>query len=97
MAAPVSWRIKGIDQATREMAVEAAARSGLSVGEWLERAIDNNVDIPLDDTEKPLVPADLVQRQSQQPQRPIMQPRAITLLVCNVQVLAPVMLSSQST
>ena len=55
MVAPVSWRIKGVNKTTRQMASDAAARSGISVSEWLERAIDNNVGILPPEKDIPLV------------------------------------------
>jgi TPR repeat protein len=60
MAAPVGWRIKGVNKTTRQMAEDAAARSGLPVGEWLQRAIDNNVGILPPERENPLVPTELL-------------------------------------
>ena len=60
MAAPVSWRIKGVNQTTRQMASDAAARRGLSVGEWLERAIKSNTQILPREQDKPLVSAALL-------------------------------------
>ncbi len=44
----VSWSVQGVDFDAREAAQEAARRSGLSVGEWLnsviaERAAERNV------------------------------------------------------
>ena len=60
MAAPVSWRIKGVNKTTRQMASDAAARSGIPVGEWLERAIDNNVGGLPPEKNDPLVSADLL-------------------------------------
>ena len=35
----VPWNIKGVDSDTREAAREAARRSGMSVGEWLNSVI----------------------------------------------------------
>ena len=61
MAAPESWRIKGVDKATQEMAAEAAERSGLAVGEWLENTIDSNVGVLLPEEDTPLVPAELLE------------------------------------
>jgi TPR repeat protein len=60
MAAPVNWRVKGVDKATRQMASDAAARNEMSVGEWLERAIDDNVGIIPPEDEKPLVSAKML-------------------------------------
>lgn len=60
MAAPVSWRIKGINKITRQMASDAAARSGVSVGEWLERAINKNVHVLPPEKDQPLVSAELL-------------------------------------
>lgn len=60
MAAPAGWRIKGVDKETQQLAEEAAARSGLTVGEWLERAIDNNADLLPPEDDAPLVPMNLL-------------------------------------
>lgn len=61
MAAPVNWCIKGVDESTRQMASDAAARSGLSVGEWLERAIDDNVGVLPPEDNTPLVSEKLLE------------------------------------
>ena len=34
-----AWSVKGIDQATRDIAKRAAQASGLTIGEWIDRAI----------------------------------------------------------
>ena len=34
-----AWSVKGIDQATRDIARRAAQASGLTIGEWIDRAI----------------------------------------------------------
>ena len=60
MAAPVNWRIKGVNKTTRQMAADAAARSGLSVAEWLERAINNNAGVLPREKDTPLVSASLL-------------------------------------
>jgi hypothetical protein len=39
MTSSVPWQIRGVSLHTREVAREAARRSGISVGEWLDRAI----------------------------------------------------------
>ena len=39
MTSGVPWQIKGVSRHTREAAREAARRSGISVGEWLDRVI----------------------------------------------------------
>src|SRR5262245_56357823 len=39
MTSSVPWQIRGVSLHTREAAREAARRSGISVGEWLDRAI----------------------------------------------------------
>lgn len=61
MSAPVRWRIKGIDKSTRQMAREAAARSGLTVAEWLEHAIDENAGVIPPERSEPLVSAKLLE------------------------------------
>src|SRR5262249_19002258 len=42
----VPWQIRGVSLQTREAAREAARRSGISIGEWLDRAI---LDLALQD------------------------------------------------
>jgi len=61
MAAPVNWRIKGVDKETQQMAAEAAARHGLTVAEWLERAIDSHVGVLPPEDEAPLAPVSLLE------------------------------------
>ena len=39
MTSGVPWQVKGVSRHTREAAREAARRSGISVGEWLDRII----------------------------------------------------------
>src|SRR5262249_43639827 len=46
MTSSVPWQIRGVSLQTREAAREAARRSGISVGEWLDRAI---LDLALQD------------------------------------------------
>jgi hypothetical protein len=46
MTSGVPWQIRGVSLQTREAAREAARRSGISVGEWLDRAI---LDLALQD------------------------------------------------
>ena len=54
----VPWSIKGVDFDAREAAKEAARRSGMTLGEWLnsviaDQAAESGVDVEeVDDTEK---------------------------------------------
>ncbi|MDF1792011.1 MAG: hypothetical protein P1U88_08885, partial [Thalassobaculaceae bacterium] len=48
-----AWSVKGIDQATRDIARRAAASSGMTIGEWIDHAIKSDsanrgVPVPLD-------------------------------------------------
>ncbi|MCA3595836.1 MAG: SEL1-like repeat protein [Methylobacterium sp.] len=43
MANAMPWSVRGIDPEIREQAVEAAHRSGLSVGEWLNQVLAGNI------------------------------------------------------
>lgn len=53
MANAMPWSVRGIDPEIREQAVEAAHRSGMSVGEWMNQVLAGN----LDDEEDDPVPA----------------------------------------
>lgn len=44
MANAMPWSVRGIDPDIREQAVEAAHRSGMSVGEWLNQVLAGNLD-----------------------------------------------------
>jgi localization factor PodJL len=44
MANAMPWSVRGIDPDIREQAVEAAHRSGLSVGQWLNQVLAGNLD-----------------------------------------------------
>jgi localization factor PodJL len=44
MANAMPWSVRGIDPDVREQAVEAAHRSGLSVGQWLNQVLADNLD-----------------------------------------------------
>lgn len=44
MANALPWSVRGIDPDIREQAVEAAHRSGLSVGQWLNQVLAGNLD-----------------------------------------------------
>lgn len=46
MANALPWSVRGIDPDIREQAVEAAHRSGLSVGQWLNQVLAGNLDEP---------------------------------------------------
>ncbi len=49
MANAMPWSVRGIDPEIREQAVEAAHRSGMSVGEWLNQVLAGNLDDEDDD------------------------------------------------
>lgn len=44
MANALPWSVRGIDPDIREQAVEAAHRSGMSVGQWLNQILAGNLD-----------------------------------------------------
>lgn len=44
MANALPWSVRGIDPDIREQAVEAAHRSGMSVGQWLNQVLSGNLD-----------------------------------------------------
>ena len=44
MASAMPWSVRGIDPDIREQAVEAAHRSGMSVGQWLNQILAGNLD-----------------------------------------------------
>lgn len=44
MANAMPWSVRGIDPDIREQAVEAAHRSGMSVGQWLNQVLAGNLD-----------------------------------------------------
>lgn len=44
MANAMPWSVRGIDPEIREQAVEAAHRSGMSVGEWMNQVLAGNLD-----------------------------------------------------
>ncbi|MCA0406567.1 MAG: hypothetical protein LCH39_10500 [Proteobacteria bacterium] len=44
MANSMPWSVRGIDPDIREQAVEAAHRSGLSVGQWLNQVLSGSLD-----------------------------------------------------
>ena len=37
-----AWSVKGIDQATRDIARRAAAAAGMTIGEWIDHAIKSD-------------------------------------------------------
>lgn len=49
MANALPWSVRGIDPDIREQAVEAAHRSGMSVGQWLNHVLADNLDDEIDD------------------------------------------------
>lgn len=53
MANAMPWSVRGIDPEIREQAVEAAHRSGLSVGEWLNQVLAGNLE---DEDDEPAPP-----------------------------------------
>lgn len=48
MANAMPWSVRGVDPEIREQALEAAQRSGLSVGQWLNQVLSGNLE-PEDD------------------------------------------------
>ena len=42
MTRPGPWSVKGVDEDVRQIARDAAAREGLTIGAWVDRAILNN-------------------------------------------------------
>lgn len=44
MANPMPWNVRGVDPDIREQALEAAERSGVSVGNWLNHVLSGNLD-----------------------------------------------------
>lgn len=66
MAAAAPWSVKGIDPKAREVAKDLARRSGMTLGEWLNRVILED-DVPED-----------VASQSHFPDRPTERPRLRT-------------------
>jgi localization factor PodJL len=55
MANAMPWSVRGIHPEIREQAVEAAHRSGLSVGEWLNQVLAGNLEDDVED--QPVAPA----------------------------------------
>jgi localization factor PodJL len=53
MANAMPWSVRGIDPDIREQAVEAAHRSGLSVGQWLNQVLSGNLDDDRDEDDLP--------------------------------------------
>lgn len=51
MANALPWSVRGIDPDIREQAVEAAHRSGLSVGQWLNQVLAGNLDEDIEDND----------------------------------------------
>ncbi len=49
------WRVKGVDRQTRKLARDAAAKSGLSMGAWIDRTIKAEAGVPVRETAEPLV------------------------------------------
>lgn len=54
------WRVQGVDRKTRRLARQAAARSGMTVGEWIDKAIINHGGLAPRGQTAPLVPAEFV-------------------------------------
>ncbi|HEX6858843.1 MAG TPA: hypothetical protein VF138_01395 [Caulobacteraceae bacterium] len=46
MTAPAPWSVKGIDPRAREVAKELARREGVTLGEWLNRMITEQREVP---------------------------------------------------
>lgn len=60
MAKTGPWRVKGVDRKTRRMARDAAARSGVPIGVWIDRAIRSRAAIVPRGDAKPLVPPEFL-------------------------------------
>lgn len=58
----IPWTIKAISKAARDVATDAARRDGLTVGQWLEKAIIGYLDAgsPVVVSSSPPAPVDLV-------------------------------------
>lgn len=54
------WRVQGVDRKTRRLARQAAARNGMTVGEWIDKAIINHGGVTPRGPTAPLVPAEFV-------------------------------------
>lgn len=54
------WRVQGVDRKTRRLARQAAARSGVSVGEWIDKSILTHGGVTPRVPTAPLVPAEFV-------------------------------------
>src|SRR5215471_13447346 len=68
MSAGAPWSVKGIDPKAREVAKDHARRSGMTLGEWLNRVI-------LDDEGAELEPAEPVSYAAPEPPRTVETPR----------------------
>src|SRR5258707_13621897 len=73
VAAP--WSVKGIDPKAREVAKELARRSGMTLGEWLNRVILED-DVPEDVTSEDHFIIDRPQRAAPPPEAP--RPRLVS-------------------
>jgi localization factor PodJL len=69
MSAGAPWSVKGIDPKAREVAKDLARRSGMTLGEWLNRVILED-DLPEEVTSESHVP--------QAPQRGFSEPRLVS-------------------
>lgn len=54
------WRVQGVDRKTRRLARQAAERSGVTVGEWIDKAIIDHGGVAPRGPTAPLVPAEFV-------------------------------------
>jgi len=69
MAKAGPWQVKGVDRKTRRVARDAAARSGVPVGVWIDRAIKARAAIAPRGDAKPLIsPAFLVSARAADPE-----------------------------
>ena len=76
MSAGAPWSVKGIDPKAREVAKDLARRSGMTLGEWLNRVILED-DLPEDVTAETQF-ADRTFRISQEPPRWLSMARSST-------------------
>ena len=54
------WRVQGVDRKTRRLARQAAARTGITVGEWIDKAIITHGGLAPRGPTAPLIPAEFL-------------------------------------
>jgi localization factor PodJL len=64
MANALPWSVRGVDPDIREQAVEAAQRSGLSVGQWLNQVLVGNLDSDDNEIDSPPAPSRRARRRT---------------------------------